>query len=584
MKKKVSFLRFATAKAAAGALAAIVLAFSCAGPVAAAPSAEAAAPAAGRALATNNPAFTANVMAPLRVTDWAAFEGEIRTAKSYGADAVSVDVWWGDVEGSSDNTFDWTYYDTLFQKVKAAGLKIVPILSFHQCGGNVGDTYTSLLPSWLWTKYSASTLNGIAIGAQGLKHRSEQGNYSAETVQGWADALVLAEYSDFATSFRNRYGASYANDLQEINVSLGPAGELRYPSYNSHDVGSGYPTRGALQAYSALAVKSFQDWTMLKYGTIAAVNAAWGTSLSSAAGIQPPANAGYFFSSGDYRNIRYGKDFVDWYNQSLVDHGKRVVDAVVAAIGSTYFPGAKIGFKVPGVHWAMGHPTYPRAAEVAAGLVQTSLDMDADATGHGYQRIVGLANQIAAGGRQVVLHFTCLEMASQNYAPQYSRAMDLVFWVAQKAQASGVAIKGENALSGGVQSNAGWDNIVNAFDYAPYIGLTVLRAGDVASGTGLTRYAQFIARYRSMVTLKMTKDVGMGNSLFFTGSPAVLTSWGGGVQGRWTAGNVWTVSVPNPGNFQWKVRRGTTSGSGVDWESGSNHTQANLWPAFNGGF
>jgi hypothetical protein len=34
----------------------------------------------------------------------------------------------------------------------------------------------------------------------------------------------------------------------EINVPAGPSGELRYPSYNAHDQGSGYPTRGALQS------------------------------------------------------------------------------------------------------------------------------------------------------------------------------------------------------------------------------------------------------------------------------------------------------------------------------------------------
>lgn len=44
--------------------------------------------------------------------------------------------------------------------------------------------------------------------------------------------------------------------IAEINVSLGPAGELRYPSYNLHDWGN-YPNRGTLQCYSPLAE---QDW------------------------------------------------------------------------------------------------------------------------------------------------------------------------------------------------------------------------------------------------------------------------------------------------------------------------------------
>jgi hypothetical protein len=557
--------------------AALTLFFGCAQPTATG--------AVGRAVATGNANFTANVMAPLKVTDWATFDTQLQQAKDYGVDAVSADVWWGDVE-PSDNSFSWSYYDTLFSHIKAKGLKIVPIFSFHQCGGNVGDTYTSLLPSWLWTKYNGSTLNGVTLDSNGLKHKSEQGNYSAETVQGWADSLVLNEYSDFASAFASHFASTYGSDVIEVNVSLGPAGELRYPSYNSQDSGTGYPTRGALQMYSPLAVKDFQNKMIAKYGSLSGVNGAWGTSLTATTQIQPPSNPTSFFTSGDYKNITYGKDLIDWYNQSLVDHGKRLVDAVCAALGSN-FSSAKIGYKIPGVHWAMTNPSYPRAAEVAAGLVQTSLDMTADATGHGYQKIVGLAKTFASGGRSVVLHFTCLEMDDQNYSPQYSQAKSLVFWVAQNAAAQGVMIKGENALSGGVTSDAGWDNIVNAFDYASYVGLTTLRIGDVVGGTGQTRYMQFIARYRptATITLRMTKDVGSGNSVFFTGSVAGLTNWGTGLQGTWTTGNTWTKTITNPGvAFTWKVMKGTTGGSGSTWESGTNHDQTNLWPTFNGGF
>ena len=83
------------------------------------------------------PNFTANVMAPLHVDNMNEFEEWLAAAQSMGIDAVSVDVWWGDVE-KNDNVFNWTYYDTLFAKIKRSHLKIVPIVSFHQCGGNVG--------------------------------------------------------------------------------------------------------------------------------------------------------------------------------------------------------------------------------------------------------------------------------------------------------------------------------------------------------------------------------------------------------------------------------------------------------------
>ena len=202
------------------------------------------------ATATNNPDFTANVMAPLEVSDWNQFSNQLSAVKSYGVDAVTVDVWWGKVEAAGDNQFNWSYYDQVFQTITSRGLDIVPIFSFHQCGGNVGDTCNIPLPSWLWGKYTGATLNGITLDANGLKHRSEQGNVSNETVQGWATPLVQNEYQAFTQAFVARYGTTYANRMQEINVSLGPAGELRYPSYNSHDSGTGYPTRGALQSAS----------------------------------------------------------------------------------------------------------------------------------------------------------------------------------------------------------------------------------------------------------------------------------------------------------------------------------------------
>ena len=181
--------------------------------------------------------------------------------------------------GAGDNRFDWSYYDRVFRTITDAGLDIAPILSFHQCGGNVGDDYTSLLPSWLWTKYAGRTLDGIRIGPHGLQHRSEQGNWSPETVQGWADRLVANEYRDFTQAFTRHFEKATAATSSRSTCRSGPSGELRYPSYNSHDTGSGYPTRGALQSYSPLAVRDLQDWAIDRYGSLRGVNRAWGTAV-----------------------------------------------------------------------------------------------------------------------------------------------------------------------------------------------------------------------------------------------------------------------------------------------------------------
>jgi beta-amylase len=85
---------------------------------------------------------TANVMAPLdmRFNEQARndFRLQLQTAKAIGVMAVAVDVWWSVVAANGDNQWDWSYYDSLFDDVESAGLYIVPVMSFHKCGGNVG--------------------------------------------------------------------------------------------------------------------------------------------------------------------------------------------------------------------------------------------------------------------------------------------------------------------------------------------------------------------------------------------------------------------------------------------------------------
>jgi beta-amylase len=483
-------------------LAVLTLALALPTTLAAAPAAVADSPRPPGPVALGNADFTANVMAPLKVTDWADFEHDLAAVAAYGVDAVSVDVWWGDVEKAADNRFDWRYYDRVFAAITAAGLDIAPIFSFHQCGGNVGDDYTSLLPAWLWRKYAGRSLGGVRIGPRGLQHRSEQGNWSAETVQGWADRLVANEYRAFTRAFTRHFERRFGRHIVEINVSLGPSGELRYPSYNAHDTGSGYPTRGALQSYSRLAVRSWQKRSLRRHHSLRGVNRAWGTHYTRVRQIRPPADATTFFTSGAYSTSRYGRDFVDWYNGSLVRHGARMLRTVIRALGR-HFRGADIGYKVPGIHWQMGAGSpYPRATEVTTGLIQTSVDESAWRTGHGYARIIRLADRFHR--RHVVMHFTALEMDDNNPGEPdqatglrpYSLAKTLVGWIGDYAARVGTDLKGENALSGGLYGDQGWDNINDAFDHWGYLGLTVLRMGDVAEGLGATRYAQLIAKYR----------------------------------------------------------------------------------------
>lgn len=73
---------------------------------------------------------------------------ELRKA---GVDGVMVDVWWGIIEAKGPKQYNWKSYKRLFQVVQKCGLRIQAIMSFHQCGGNVGDAVYIPLPEWVLT-------------------------------------------------------------------------------------------------------------------------------------------------------------------------------------------------------------------------------------------------------------------------------------------------------------------------------------------------------------------------------------------------------------------------------------------------
>jgi beta-amylase len=60
-----------------------------------------------------------------------------------------VDVWWGIAERSGSLVYDFVGYRKLFSCVRAAGLEIQAIMSFHSAGFNVGDTCKIELPAWV---------------------------------------------------------------------------------------------------------------------------------------------------------------------------------------------------------------------------------------------------------------------------------------------------------------------------------------------------------------------------------------------------------------------------------------------------
>jgi hypothetical protein len=329
-----------------------------------------------------------NAMAPLFVGDrlhfnpsgaeWQRFKHDLGKLKSLGVKSVTVDVWWGHVHrsGLDPKQADWTYYDHIFGLIRAAGLKIIPILSTHACGGNVGDRVND---KDLNIPLPAEVLDLLPNFADGLdaRYHSEGGNISQEVISAHADARPL--FLPFWTGFRDHY-AAIAMDMPEIAVSLGPAGELTYPSYHAHDRDlkgwyeksiAHFPHRGALQASSPLSRQKFYEWLKGKYGSIRQVNQAWGTGYLEFSDIT-------FFTNVDEvedflgRNRQYsrqGQDFFDWYHSSLMESGRRNSQAFIDVFGASdsAFKDAVVSHKVPGIYWNSKR----RLALLTAGQIST---------------------------------------------------------------------------------------------------------------------------------------------------------------------------------------------------------------------
>lgn len=198
--------------------------------------------------AGQQPATTVDVMAPLflaKEEQWQDFAKRLDQAHDMGVGAVSVDVWWGLVQ-ARQGRFDWAYYDRIAELIRGKKLRWVPILAFHQCGGNVGDTCDIPLPEWIWGELLRQSCREPQSDiCRDPRYKSEKGRLSEEYVSLWADTTVMPYYEAFMRAFADHFfkekpelGAAIA----AVDIGLGPAGELRYPSYAPADC---WPIPGA---------------------------------------------------------------------------------------------------------------------------------------------------------------------------------------------------------------------------------------------------------------------------------------------------------------------------------------------------
>jgi len=329
-------------------------------------------------------------------------------------DGIMLDVWWGLTE-VSPRKYNFNASRIIVDMAKDRNLKVQLVTSFHQCGGNVGDICDIKVPKFLHD--------------HDIFYKDKWGNVNIEYVSLFADHYVvmgrsvLHMYYDWFVAFAEEFADELGTVITQVQVGMGPAGELRYPAYK-------FPFWefcgiGAFQCYDPHALDSLRSAAFL------AEHPGWAyppQDVHSSEGYNTRPQDSIFFQEG-YKSA-YGKFFLDWYFSELKRHAAEVLSRANAVFGGK----VEIAGKVAGIHWWFKTPHH--AAEVTAGYYNTN----------GRDAYAEITEVFATHNASI--DFTCLEMLDSDHDPACESGPEgLVKQVKLGAKSAGIAFNGENALA-----------------------------------------------------------------------------------------------------------------------------------------
>eukprot|EP00703_Trepomonas_sp_PC1_P005376 JAP91230.1 Beta-amylase [Trepomonas sp. PC1] len=365
-----------------------------------------------------------NVMLPLttvnnngQVTDKNWLKNSFQRLKGIGVNGVMMDVWWG-ISEPNPGQYRFDGYREVFQLAKDAGLKAQPVMSFHKCGGNVGDDCNFPIPQWA---------HEIAISKR-LYYEDQWGNKQEDYISLSADnekifpgpqgqRTPIQIYSDYMNAFKNAMG-DLMSIVDDIQVGTGPCGETRYPGYPMNRWH--YPGVGAFQAFDPLYVQQYKDKAQQQ-----------GKNYQ-----YPPTNAGQYNSRPEQTEFftrgfktEEGNFFLQYYQQVMLEHSKTII-----LEAKKIFPSNQLSVKISGIHWWYG--TENHAAELTCGYYNAN----------GRNAYIDFMEEF---GQMVTYDFTCLEMTNQEHSGENcnSQPEQLVQQVWEASKQLNTKLSGENALA-----------------------------------------------------------------------------------------------------------------------------------------
>ncbi|KAE8712969.1 Beta-amylase 3 [Hibiscus syriacus] len=282
-----------------------------------------------------------------------AMNASLMALKSAGVEGVMVDAWWGLLEKDGPLNYNWeakvmakrlkhtqndpneehvtinsrlcadlpthgisapsTYNLTAQHHLSRIpcinGLKLQVVMSFHQCGGNIGDSCSIPLPPWVLEEISKDS--DLVYTDKSGRRNPEYISLGCDSVPVLRGRTPIQAYTDYMRSFRERFRDYLGRVIVEIQVGMGPCGELRYPSYPESNGTWKFPGIGKFQCYDKYMRAS------LEAAAEALGNKDWGKGGPHDSGHykQIPEETGFFKRDGTW-NTEYGYFFLQWVLQA----------------------------------------------------------------------------------------------------------------------------------------------------------------------------------------------------------------------------------------------------------------------------
>ncbi|PNX88655.1 beta-amylase chloroplastic-like, partial [Trifolium pratense] len=246
------------------------------------------------------------------------------------------------------------------------------------------------LPPWVVEEISKNP--DIVYTDRSGRRNPEYISLGCDSVPVLRGRTPIQVYADYMRSFRDRFSDYLGSVISEIQVGMGPCGELRYPSYPESNGTWRFPGIGEFQCYDKYMKAS------LAAAAEAIGKKEWGGGGPHDSGQynQFPEDTGFFKKDGTW-NSEYGQFFMGWYSGKLLEHGERILVSAKEIFQSS---GVKLSGKIAGIHWH--YRSRSHAAELTAGYYNTRHN-------DGY---LPIAKMFA--NHDVVFNFTCMEMKDRE--------------------------------------------------------------------------------------------------------------------------------------------------------------------------